>query len=194
MATGAMLGSHTSETSRAVVPSSRVSWQRFQPAGENFSAEVPSDGKQIRNSVPFGDQMIDVNYYMAHDGQAVYALMWTTGPFQGETDNAAIDATLSGLLKGVGAGYGSIGGKFSCEPHSNSDISMAGYAGREFDLRSCTIPAMSRAYTKVIGSQRQVYLGAVFYFGEDPNVTKFLGSFTVKSQSSKTRSSSKTSR
>ncbi len=128
---------------------------------------------------------------MARDGLAVYTLMWMTGPTNGESDAAAINATLSGFTKGVGAGYESIGGRFICEPRSDSDISSGGYSGLEFDLKGCTIPAMARAYTKIVGGQRQIYIAAVFYGRDDTNVSKFLDSFNVNSGNSKTRAAAK---
>jgi hypothetical protein len=187
MAIGALLASSlNSEVNRGIgVPS--ASWQRLQPAGENFSVLVPSDGKQITNSIPFGDQMIEVNYYTSRDGRVVYSLMWTTGPTNSETDSAAINGTLSGFVKGVAAGYETAGGKFSCDPRADRDISLSGYSGREFDLKACTIPAMVRVYTKVVGSQRHMYVAAVFYGKDEKNVSKFQESFTINSGNNKTR-------
>jgi micrococcal nuclease len=187
IATGAFLGSSRNSEVNNGIETPAASWQRLQPAGENFSALVPSGGKQTSNSVPFGDQTIGVNYYIARDGSAVYTLMWMTGPTNGESDVAAINGTLSGFTKGIGAGYESGGGKFNCEPRSDSDISSGGYSGREFDLKGCTIPAMARAYTKVVGGQRQIYVAAVFYGKDETNVSKFLASFNVNSGNSKTR-------
>ena len=37
-------------------------WEKFQPEGENFSAFLPSDGRMLKDSVPFGDQMLPVNF------------------------------------------------------------------------------------------------------------------------------------
>jgi endonuclease YncB( thermonuclease family) len=178
MASGALLASSRSSITNRAVSAPASSWQRFQPTGENFSVLVPS-GTQATKTVPFGDQTIKVNYYMAHDGWTVYSLMWATGPTNGETHAVAINGTLSGFLRGVGAGYESVGGKFSCEPRSDSDISLNGYSGREFDLKDCTIPAMARVYTKVVGGQRQMYIAVVFYGKDQTNVSKFLESFTV---------------
>jgi micrococcal nuclease len=194
IATGAFLGSSRNSEVNNGIGAPATSWQRLQPAGENFSALVPSGGKQSTTPVPFGDQTIEVNYYMARDGLAVYTLMWMTGPTNGESDAAAIKGTLSGFTKGVGAGYESRGGKFICEPRSDSDISSGGYSGREFDLRGCTIPAMARAYTKVAGGQRQMYVAAVFYDKDETNVSKFLDSFNVNSGTSKTRVAVKATR
>jgi len=167
----------------------RKNWQQFKPEGENFSALVPEEGKQLKIPVPFGDQMIDVKVYMARDGMAFYSLMWITGPSSGETDKASLNGTVLGFLNGVGQGYQG-GAPFSCELEGEKDVSVGGYTGSEFDLPSCTIPAKMRVFTKVVGDQRQMYVGAVFYAEEDPNVSRFLKSFTVgrphKKQAAKT--------
>ena len=43
--------------SRLTSPPVAATWQRFQPAGENFSAFVPSEGKLLKDSLPFGKRM-----------------------------------------------------------------------------------------------------------------------------------------
>jgi hypothetical protein len=44
-----------------------------------------------------------------------------------------------------------------------------------------------RAYTRVIGEERQMYIGATFYSPDDTaNVTRFIKSFTITSSKSKT--------
>jgi endonuclease YncB( thermonuclease family) len=157
----------------------RKTWQKFQPVGENFSVLVPTDGRQIKDAIPLSDGMADVNYYMARDGDSVYSVMWATGPSNGEADLPAIYATLKGFLRGVTAGYQNVGRKFSCEPSTESDISASGFQGREFNMSGCTIPAMARVFTRAVGNQRQMYLGAVFANESDPHTAQFLRSFTV---------------
>lgn len=155
-------------------------WRQFKPAGENFSALVPEDGKQLTIPVPFEEQMVDVNVYMARDGSSMYSLMWITGPSYGESDKAAIDSTVQGFLSGVGEGYSRGGSeKFSCEPQGERNVPLGGFSGSEFDLGSCTVPGRIRAFTRVRDGERQMYIGAVFYAEEEPNVMRFLKSFIV---------------
>jgi endonuclease YncB( thermonuclease family) len=173
----------------------KQTWQPLHPAGANFTALVPGDGRQLTNSIPFGAQQVEVNHYIAREGSSVFSLMWLTGPFLGESDTLAIKSTLSGFLKGIGESFESSGrGQFNCEPQAEKDISTAGYTGREFDLRGCSVPGMARLYSKVINGERQMYAGAVFYAHDEPNVAKFLQSFTVKgSAKDKTKSTAKVS-
>jgi micrococcal nuclease len=159
---------------------SRKNWERFQPAGESFSAMIPSGGRLSKEPIPFGSKSIDVNYYVARDGASVFALMWTTGPALGETDDSVMSGALEGFVRGIGAGYESLGGKFACTPAAPTDISTNGYVGRSFNLKSCTIPGSAKVFTKVSGEKRQLYLGAVFYMRPDDNVDRFITSFGVK--------------
>ena len=172
----------------------RGNWRMLRPAGTNFSALVPEDGKQMNIPGPAGDQTVETHIYMGRDGWSVYALMWVTGPTLGETDKDAISITMDGFLKGVGLGFENRGQSvgrptsFSCEIQNGTSISRNGYTGSEFDLSSCTVPARARAFTRVVDDERQMYLAVVFYMEEDENVARFIKSFTVGSaQKSKSR-------
>jgi endonuclease YncB( thermonuclease family) len=162
---------------------SEKEWRPFKPAGENFSAEMPAGGRQVKHPVPLDDgsgRTVDLNVYMVRDGYAIYTAMWMTAPFEGEADRAALDQAVGGFLKGLGQGYQTAGGgPFTCELEAEKKLSVAGYTGSEFDLPSCTVPGKLRVFTKVVGSQRQMYVGGAFYWREDPNVSRFLKSFTV---------------
>lgn len=154
-------------------------WERFQPNGESFSAMIPTGGKLSREPIPFGDTYIDMNYYVVKDGASIYTLMWATGPSTHETDMAVIKSALTGFLRGVGAGFESLGGKFSCEPGAGSDVSAGGFTGRSFNLTSCTAPGVARVFTKDGSGKRQLYLGSVFYAQKDENVDRFTQSFMI---------------
>lgn len=172
------------EMARAMTMPGRRNWQQLRPEGEGFSALVPEDGKQQTTPIPFGDRMIDVNVYMVREGWSIFSVMWITGPSYGETDKSAMLGTLRGFLKGVGEGFDARAQQqsFNCEPQSERNISAGGYTGTEFDLTSCTVPAKARVFTRVVGDQRQMYLGAVFFMEDDENIGRFLRGFTVKPQ------------
>ena len=108
-------------------------------------------------------------------------MMWMTAPSYGEDDRTAVDLAVVGFLKGLNVGYEQNGGRgqFSCELEGERKLSIAGYTGSEYDLPSCTVPGKVRVFTKVIGRQRQLYVGGAFYWRSDPNVSRFLNSFTV---------------
>ena len=160
---------------------SQKPWRQFKPAGENFSADVPAGGKQMTLPVAADNGgTVDLHVYMVRDGKTIYELLWLTGPTYGEADGTALDQALSGYLRGLDRGYQSGGGgPFSCASQSQKKLSVAGYTGSEYDMSSCTVPGKLRVFTKATGEQRQMYVGAVFYFEQDPNVARFLQSFTV---------------
>ncbi|HEY2961355.1 MAG TPA: thermonuclease family protein [Pyrinomonadaceae bacterium] len=161
--------------------SARKNWQRFKPAGQSFSALVPDDGQQKTITVPIGNRVVDINVYAARDGWAFYALMWVTAPSNGESDKVAIDGTLRAFMRGFGDGYQRRNNSaFSCELGEDRSFSAAGYSVSEYDLSTCTVPAKLRAFTRVVGADRQMYLGAVFYASaDDENISRFMQSFTV---------------
>lgn len=159
-------------------------WRPFKPAGENFSAEMPAGGKHVKLPVPLNDGSggsADLNVYMVRDGYAIYMTMWMTGPSYGESDRTALDQAVGGFLKGLTLGYQrGGGGEFSCELEGERKFSIAGYTASEYDLPSCTVPAKVRVFTRVNGTQRQMYIGGAFYWRAEPNVARFMNSFTVK--------------
>jgi hypothetical protein len=154
-------------------------WHQFKPEGENFSAFVPKGGTQKSKPLVNLERTSDINYYMVRDGYSIYELMWAIGPNQEKTDAEAIQVGLAGVYKGMNIAFQSSGvhTTFECAPVSERNISYAGYTGREFDLTSCPLRGMARIYTRVIGEQRQFYIGVVFFNELDEHVSKFINSF-----------------
>ena len=165
-------------------------WRLLRPAGANFSALVPAEGKQTDVPVPEGESHI----YIARDGWSVYTVAWVTAPSMGETDEDAIAGSLSVFTAGVGQGFqiaSESAGQpqsFKCELQNEKKISQSGYTGSEYDLNTCTVPARARAFTRLVDGQRQMYVAIVFYTQEDENVDRFINSFTMGgAQKSKSR-------
>ncbi|HEY3580284.1 MAG TPA: thermonuclease family protein [Pyrinomonadaceae bacterium] len=158
-------------------------WRAFSPPGENFTAQMPADGQQEVITVPFDGTpsgTADVNVYKVRDGYSFYTMIWVTAPSFGESDRSALIYTVGSFLKGLGQGYHEAGGgAFSCELEGERKLPAPGYTAIEFDLHSCTVPGKMRAFTTVRGGQRQMYIGATFSWRPDPNVSRFLNSFTV---------------
>jgi micrococcal nuclease len=175
----------TSVTSSNMVPAGTRppsgNWRSLRPAGANFSALVPENGKQTAIPVPIGEN----NLYIGHDGWSMYAITWVTAPTMGETDKEAISVSLDLFLEGVGLGFQTRAERvgrptpFQCELENEKNISQSGYTGTEFDLNTCTVPARARAFTRVVDDQRQMYIAVVFYMEEDENVSRFIKSFTI---------------
>ena len=155
----------------------RKTWEKFEPAGEDFVALVPSGGRQIKDQLPWGGITVDGNAYMARDLNSVYTVMWVKGPSAGETDAVMVDGMLSAFTQALGRG--SNGGTQTCAAKAEVDISQGGYTGREFDFSGCTVQGKMRVFTRVVGSDRQLYMGLAFFTQEDTNIDKFLQAFTV---------------
>jgi micrococcal nuclease len=181
-----LLGSSLGRTSSSVPRANLASpvareWRHFEPAGANFSAIIPSEGFQGSETILFRDKPIEFHSHVARDGWTMYAVMWATGPYLGETDEVAITMALAGIIKGIGQGYDSVGDghKFKCDPKSQRNVSANGYSGQEFDLTSCTMPGLARVYTKVVGDNRKLIVGVAFFQQPDSNTQRFLKSFKV---------------
>jgi endonuclease YncB( thermonuclease family) len=165
----------------------RKTWKRFRVSGEEFSAMLPNGGEQATRSVPFrlanSEKVVErnfpVSYYRARDGYSVYELLWFQVPDSGTVNENMVDTSIDAIINALIVGIESQGGNFQCRPLSKTDVSANGYTGAQFDLTGCTLPGMARVFSKVVGDQRKYYIGFTFYREEDPNVAKFLTSFTV---------------
>ena len=158
-------------------------WEPLRPEGENFSIQVPAEGINKTLQEPAGDETVDVHSYLAREGMASYIVTWMVGPKGRRTEKSALQEAIRGVIHGAGKGYGKAGGQqaFSCGAITETDISMNGYTGTEFDLTSCTLPGKVRAYIRINGDRLQSYLAAVFFIEEEENVERFLQSFKVGS-------------
>jgi len=160
----------------------RKTWQEFRPAGEDFSIFAPDQGIFKTDQQQVGDRTADAHSYLVRDGWATYVVTWMKGPTQGRTEELALQEALQGVFKGAREGLEKQGQEgFSCGAVPRKNISMNGYAGREFDLTSCTLPMKVRVYVRVDAEDTQVYLAATIFAEEDENVRRFLKSFTVGS-------------
>ncbi|HVF23377.1 MAG TPA: thermonuclease family protein [Pyrinomonadaceae bacterium] len=169
--------------------SARKNWHVYKPTGENFTALIPEDGRHSVLEVPHAGETYDLHVYAARDGWAMYALMWITGPTNGETDKAVADQMVRKFLEGFSEGYKQKTQQaFTCELEGETRTSVNGFSRSEFELSSCTIPAKVRVYTRVRGGDRQVYAAVVFYVEEEENVSRFINSFTVAASVPKSRS------
>src|SRR5215213_1820341 len=141
-------------------------WHVLRPARENFSALVPEEGELKTIPIAGGDRMVDGHVYRARDGRSAFVVSWLSAPTYGEADVDAIKYSLASFLKGFGATFNTLypgQPAFSCELQNEKDVSMRDFVGLEFDLTSCTLPAKARVFTRVVNSDRQMYLATVFY-------------------------------
>ena len=161
-------------------------WQLLKPASENFSAMVPAGGERTSFPSAVKDNK-DVNVYLVRDGRTLFALAWMSGPTFGESDQVVLKGSVESLLYGIGESYENRHlGKFLCPLENEHRSTSNGFSVSEYDLRTCTIPTKIRAFTRVTNGVRQMYIGTVFYFDDDPNIERFMNSFTVSPSRAKT--------
>ncbi len=155
-------------------------WYRFQPAGEDFSALVPQNGKQLDAEVPFAGELGNVTVYIGRDGWSTYLVQWLKKETLGESHKAVLDSGMMGFAMGLNSGLGPAG-TGSCAPANEKYISVSGLPAIEFELKSCVIHGRVRIATKVVNEQRSVYVLGALFADEDDNVKRFLNSLTIES-------------
>lgn len=169
----------------------RKNWSRFQPAGEDFSVEIPEDGERATTPFAIGDQMVDIKSYTIRDGWAVYSVAWFRAPSLGEIDDVVFKGLSKDLMTGAAESYNRDNRRtdFICQTPTGKKISQNGYTGIEFDLTtSCKVPWRVLIYTKVVDNERRMYIAATAYAEEDAgNVARFLKSFTVGAAKTRSR-------
>ncbi|HEX6650350.1 MAG TPA: thermonuclease family protein [Pyrinomonadaceae bacterium] len=166
------------------------SWFRFRPEGQNFSILAPADGDYDLMPEAPNDQFVDSHSYIARDGWVGYVVAWMKTPTKGRTEESALEEASIGFLRSAhrDSGRGDSLQQFPCEPGPGKNISMNGYAGKEFDLSSCPLPFKARVYVRKNGNYLHFYMAAAAYLQEDENVDRFLESFTIGSpQKTKSR-------
>ena len=159
-------------------------WMRLRPEGEKFSALVPEDGEQLMMP-DREDSRIEYPVYNGQDGMSRYALGWMNIPTHGESDQAAIHGIAKNAMEGFGETYKAAGVRrgmnvgFNCDLENEKNVSMNGFSGSEFDLKSCTVPVKLKIFTRLMGKQRKAYVAIAFYMEESPNVDRFINSFVI---------------
>jgi len=156
----------------------RSAWHQFRPDGEDFTALVPENGKQIETEVPLGGELKKVTLYLARDGQSTYFVQWLKAATLGESHRAALSDAVMGFSMGLREGLSAYG-KSACAPQNEKYISVSGYPAVEFELVSCVLQGRARIVTKTVNEQRQMYVLAALYMNEDENVSRFLNSLTL---------------
>ena len=164
----------------------KSAWSQFRPAGEDFTALVPENGKQLDTQVPLGGQMVDVSVYLARDGWSTYFVQWLKDQSLGESHRAALSDAMFGFSMGLNSGLGPYATN-SCGPTNMKYISVSGHPAVEFELVSCAVRGRIRIVTKLLDGQRHMYVLAALFMNEDENVPRFLNSLTLDPAKTKPR-------
>lgn len=152
-------------------------WRQFEPAGQHFSVFVPAEGRKSVEVTLFEDKPINTYAYMVKEYSTTYAVIWLAGPYKGEIDEVVVPVALVGMLMAFDKSYERAGLKFRCEAKAPRAVKVRDYTASEFDLTGCHQPGIARAFTRVIGEERQVVVLFSFFDQPDPNVRRFLSSF-----------------
>jgi endonuclease YncB( thermonuclease family) len=162
-----------------LAPVNGGNWHVLRPARERFSVLVPEEGET--QDLPFRDGSGAL--YRARDGQAAFVVTWLNGATYGESDVDAINQSVASLLKSFGIAFNPPNQgqepASSCKSENEKDISMHGFAGREFEISSCAVPVKVRVFTRTIDNERQMYAAMVLYKEKENNVARFINSFTI---------------
>ena len=153
------------------------------PGGLPFVASPPRNGSLISKTTLFGGLMVKAHMYMVLEDSNAYSIMWFTAPTNGEDDKTAMDQLIFNELTAAASGALTGGDpQGRCNPQSEKDVSSNGYWGQELDLSQCRIPTRVRVFTKVTDDRREVYLAMVGINKPDPDVMRFLKSFTIRAR------------
>lgn len=184
--TAAMTSTNEKEFAWADKIPTKSDWYRFRPAGEDFSALVPQNGKQFDAEVPFEGELGNVTVYVGRDGWSTYLVQWLKAATRGESHKTALDSGMMGFAMGLNS---SLGPKASgsCAPTNEKYISVSGLPAVEFELKSCVVHGRVRIVTKVGAEQRHVYVLGALFVDEDDSVTRFLNSLMIDSPQKSTK-------
>lgn len=151
------------------------------PANLPFKVSISSGGTRILKSIQFGSEIVKTNEYAVAEGKTQFILMWFTTSTSGEDDKSALDRmAFEGAIKGSGGAYSGGDPQARCTPQHQKDVESNGYWGQELDLFACPIPSRIRAFTKVTGDRREIYIALVNFVVDEADATRFMNSFTMR--------------
>lgn len=174
----AMTSTNEKDFAWAEAVPTKSDWYRFRPAGQDFSALVPQNGKQLDAEVPFDGELGNVTVYVGRDGWSTYLVQWLKAGTRGESHKDVLNSGMMGFAMGLNQGLGP-NVSASCGATNEKYISITGLPAVEFELGSCPLRGRARIVTKLVNGQRQVYVLAALYMNEDDNVPRFLNSLAV---------------
>jgi len=156
-------------------------WLRFRPEGENFSTLAPSDSVQVTYPVIDGQgKLVDVNYVFGTKDQVIYVLMWTKGSNDNATDASVANTLADGMVRSLNEADAKTGSRFPVSARPVRDLTIAGYSGKQFELKGDQISGVARVLSKQVDDQRAMFMLCVINSGDDPAaVNQFLNSFRI---------------
>ena len=155
-------------------------WRTLAPENEHFSILVPGEGFSTSKTVPAGNDVATVNYWVTDYEGASFIVMWSRGPNLKYTDVSALDETARGVVMGLNNGFEKRGVDLVFEAKMQRNLTLNGYSGIQFSLSAARVPGVIRAFSKQIGTQREFFMIGVLNSSEaNPIVPKFLDSLSL---------------
>ena len=156
-------------------------WRKFAPEGEHFSIQVPGSGYESSSSIPAGDTVANINYWVADYKGASYLVLWAEGPNLDYTDSSAIESMAAGIASGLNRGFEKRGLSLNFDAKRQRALKLDGYGGSQFDLSATNVPGVMRVFSKQFGKQREVYIvGVLNATDKNESAQKFLNSLSFK--------------
>jgi endonuclease YncB( thermonuclease family) len=156
-------------------------WTSFASPYSHFSVMIPSNG--VEGSIVTQDangQPIALDVVKALGARAHLLLIAGRWPDTNLTDSSFIDKSIHDLIKSINEEKGQRGRSaseiLSLKPVR--DLKLAGYSGRQYDLRNEWFSGTVRVFTKRSGSDRQLFVLLTLSLpGGEGIADQFLNSF-----------------
>jgi micrococcal nuclease len=154
-------------------------WTRFESGKHHFSVLFPSDGVEITYAVlDARGKAADAQYLVGGDYGTMYLLMSIAGDNASATDASVATDTVEGFVAGINRRIQQTGFQVNTKP--SREVSINGFAGRQFVLHSELFSGTVRVVSKQVGDQREVFMLCVLNApGTEPSGAQFLNSFKI---------------
>jgi micrococcal nuclease len=175
---GSMTGQPT--VKRISPDSAPGEWVRYQPASRHFSILAPSDGVELSYPVLDGQtNVVELHYVIGNNDGNLYVLMWAKGSNDNATDASAAADTVKGLVGGINRSIERAGQGFVVTANPVRDLTLSGYAGRQYKLSGGPASGSIRVFSKQIGDQRELFMLCVLNGPARSSGDQFLNSFRI---------------
>jgi endonuclease YncB( thermonuclease family) len=145
------------DSRRVSVGGAAGQWMTYQPADRHFSVLIPSDAYEITSPIVDAQgKVVKVSYVVGSSSRVMYFVMWAKGPKNQYTDASMADDAMKNLLAGMNRAAERAGVTLAATPGRN--LSLSGYAGKEYKVTGGPAKGVIRVLSKQIGSEREMFM------------------------------------
>ncbi|HSS19485.1 MAG TPA: thermonuclease family protein [Pyrinomonadaceae bacterium] len=156
-------------------------WLKYMPSDRHFSVLFPSVGREM--ILPVQDlqgNTLAVNYLMAPTETNLFFLFWAKGPNGMTTTESTAKETINAFIDGINASSRHAEG-ILVEAEAGRNLTLNGYAGREYAVTAGPVSGTVRILSKQIGTDREVFILCVMdKSGTSEDRDNFFNSFKVR--------------